>query len=98
MTTSPEGRVLLCIGRESGTAEFVVRFRTIEFDFGHSRDHNLQFKKVFLCRNNNLTLANYWLSACTFSVRMGGSYISARRTAKADPRLRCDTCEGVRWQ
>jgi len=86
----------LCIGRESDTAEFVVRFRTIEFDFGHSRDHNLPFKKVFFCRNNNLTLVNYWLSACTFSDGMAGSYIPARRTAKADPWLRCTTSEGVR--
>jgi hypothetical protein len=61
----------LCIGRESGNAEFVVRFRTMEFDFGHRRGHNLQLKKAFLCRNNDLTLVDRWLSACTFSDRAG---------------------------
>jgi hypothetical protein len=65
-------RTRLCIGWESDNAEFVVRFRTMEFDFGHSRGHKLQLKKVFLRRNNDLTLLNRWLSACTFSDRAGG--------------------------
>lgn len=42
------GSGLLCTGREPGTAEFVVRFRTTESAFGHSRGRNLQSKKISL--------------------------------------------------
>lgn len=38
----------MCIGWESGTAGFVVRSRTIEFDFGHIRNHNLPFNREYL--------------------------------------------------